>query len=150
MTAAFADPWTRPLVSPAAGEHADGAGLTILAIDNHPMAIEVVEAELAPEGYRVLAALDGETGILLARQEQPSLIVLDLLMPGLDGFAVIERLRADPATAAIPVIILTSKTLSAAERTLLSSQVSVIAQKGEFNRAGFVELIRLHARSRTA
>jgi CheY-like chemotaxis protein len=114
-------------------------------VDNHPMAIEVVEAVLSDEGYRVIPALSGEEGIRLAREEQPALVILDLLMPDLDGFDVLERLRADPATAEIPVVLLTSKTLSPEERARLSGRVACIAQKGEFNRAAFVTLVRSHA-----
>jgi len=118
----------------------------VLAIDNHPMAIEVIEAVLGPEGFQVIPALGGETGLELARREHPSLIILDLIMPDQDGFAVLQRLREDQATAGIPVVVLTSKTLSADERALLAGQVSYIGQKGDFDRAAFIELVRRHAR----
>jgi len=120
--------------------------LTVLAIDNHPMAIEVLEAVLAPEGYHVIPALGGTAGIELARREQPNLIVLDLLMPDPDGIAVLERLRADAATARIPILVLTSKTLSAEERALLDGKVCSIGRKGDFDRATFVALVHQHVR----
>jgi len=114
----------------------------VVIIDDDPMAVELVEAVLQPEGYILLKAMGGEEGIALAQAERPGLILLDLLMPGVDGFAVVERLRADPATAAIPIVILTSKTLSREEKDRLNGQISYLAHKGEFNRAAFVELVR--------
>jgi len=114
----------------------------VLVIDDDQLAIELMEAVLQPEGYTILKATDGENGILLAQQELPSLIILDLLMPGVDGFAVVDRLRANPATAAIPIIILTSKTMSREEKERLNGQISYLAHKAEFNRAAFVESVR--------
>ena len=133
--------------NPPQREEAAGSGAKILAIDNSPMAIEVIEALLGPAGYQVIAALDGAAGVALAREEQPSLIILDLTMPDMDGFAVLECLRADSVTMDIPVVVLTGKTLSAGERTELASQVAYVGQKGEFNRAGFVNFVRHYARA---
>ncbi len=114
----------------------------ILAIDDDPMALELIEAVLKPEGYTILKATGGEEGVALARREQPALVILDLLMPEVDGFAVVERLRADPPTADIPIVILTVKSLTREEKERLNGQISYLARKGEFNRAGFVELVR--------
>jgi CheY-like chemotaxis protein len=78
----------------------------------------------------------------VARQELPALLILDLLMPDLDGFAVLEHLRADPATAAIPIIILTSQSLTPHEKARLHGAMAYLAHKGEFSRLAFVELVR--------
>jgi signal transduction histidine kinase/CheY-like chemotaxis protein len=125
--------------------------VTILAIDDDPMALELVEAILTGEGFRVLKAYGGEEGLTIARRDIPALIVLDLLMPEIDGFTVVERLRADPATATIPIVILTSKHLSADEKVRLNGQIATLAHKGEFSRVAFVELIGglLQARMQT-
>jgi CheY-like chemotaxis protein len=114
----------------------------VLVIDDDPLAIELVEAVLQPAGYMILKAVHGEAGIALAQQEIPSLIILDLLMPGVDGFAVVDRLRAEPATASIPIIILTAKTMTREEKERLNGQISLLAQKAEFNRAAFVASVR--------
>ena len=114
----------------------------VLAVDDDPLAIELIEAVLAPEGYTVLKATGGEEGVALARQERPALVILDLLMPEVDGFAVVERLRADPGTATIPIVILTSKTMTREERERLHGQIAYLARKAEFSRAAFVELVR--------
>ena len=115
----------------------------VLVIDDDPLAVELVEAVLCPLGYTVVKAMGGEDGVALAEQAGPQLIILDLLMPGLDGFAVVERLRAGPATAAIPIVILTSKTMSREEKERLNGQISYLARKAEFNRTAFVEMVRM-------
>ncbi len=83
-----------------------GAG-TILVIDDNDEAREIVRRLLLTEGYRVIEATGGEAGLALARQESPDAITLDVLMPGMDGWAVLAALKADPSLAGIPVIMLT-------------------------------------------
>jgi CheY-like chemotaxis protein len=116
--------------------------VTILAIDDDPLALELVDAILTREGFQVLKAYGGEEGIAVARRETPALIILDLLMPEVDGFMVVERLRADPKTATIPIVILTSKHLSPEEKARLNGQITCLARKGEFSRAAFVDQVR--------
>jgi signal transduction histidine kinase/DNA-binding response OmpR family regulator len=114
----------------------------VLVIDDDPLALELVEAVLCPQGYTVLKAAGGEDGLAQARQMLPRLIILDMLMPGVDGFAVVQRLRVDPATAAIPIVILTSKTMTREDKERLNGQISFLAQKAEFSRSAFVEMVR--------
>jgi CheY-like chemotaxis protein len=64
------------------------------------------------------------------------------MMPDMDGFTVVERLRAEPATAAIPIVILTSKTMTAEDKARLNGQISYLAEKGQFSPAAFVDLVR--------
>ena len=78
----------------------------------------------------------------LAKIAQPDLIILDLMMPEVDGFAVVTELHADPRTASIPIIVLTSKTMSADEKAQLNGRISHLACKGDFSRADFLNLIR--------
>ena len=70
------------------------------------------------------------------------MIILDLLMPEMDGFTVVERLRADPATAAIPIVVLTSKSISREDKERLNSQISYLVEKTGFSRGAFVDLVR--------
>jgi CheY-like chemotaxis protein len=63
-------------------------------------------------------------------------------MPGMDGFTVAEQLRADPATAEIPIVVLTSKSVSQEERERLTSHINHLARKTDFNRLEFVQLVR--------
>jgi CheY-like chemotaxis protein len=71
----------------------------------------------------------------------PGLIIPDLLMPAMDGFAVVERLRASPATASIPIVILTSGGMDYTDRERLNGKISHLARKATFNRAEFVQLV---------
>jgi CheY-like chemotaxis protein len=116
--------------------------VTILAIDDDPLALELVDAILSPEGFQVLKAYGGEEEIAIARRETPALIILYLLMPEVDGFMVVERLRANPKTAIIPIVILTSKHLSPEEKARLNGQIACLARKGEFSRTAFVDQVR--------
>ena len=85
----------------------ESAGSTVLVIDDDPTARELIERTLTKAGFGVLLANDGPSGIELARKLKPRVITLDVMMPGMDGWAVLTALKADPATADIPVIMLT-------------------------------------------
>ncbi len=115
---------------------------TVLAIDDDPLAVELIETVLRAEGFTVVGVLGGEDGVAAAKAQRPGLIILDLLMPGVDGFEVVDRLRADPATADIPVVILTSKTIEPSDRERLAAHVAHLAAKASFSRAEFVQLVR--------
>jgi CheY-like chemotaxis protein len=80
---------------------------TVLIIDDDPSVRKVATLRLEREGFRVFVTGDGEEGIKLAKAEQPQVILLDILMPRMDGREVLRRLKADAATHAIPVILLT-------------------------------------------
>ena len=80
---------------------------TVLVIDDDPAIRDLVQRFLIREGFRVVAATGGDEGLRLARELRPDVITLDVLMPGLDGWAVLAALKADPALAEIPVIMLT-------------------------------------------
>ena len=81
---------------------------TILIADDNPSNLDVLLKCLSRDNHRVLVAEDGASAIARARQAQPDLILLDVMMPGLDGFETCKRLRADPSTAHIPVIFMTA------------------------------------------
>ncbi|MEX2247266.1 MAG: response regulator [Dehalococcoidia bacterium] len=133
---------------------ADGQGPTapckVLAIDDDALALELIEAILVPQGFTVLRATGGEEGMMKAQTEQPALIILDLLMPEMDGFTVAERLRSNPATAEIPIVVLTSKSISQQEKERLNSHITHLARKAEFNQVEFVELVRRLCRTEIA
>lgn len=82
--------------------------VTVLLIEDDEAASEMYRLRLAADGYNVVIAGDGEEGIAMAEKEQPDLIYLDLRLPKLDGFQVLEKLRSMPSTSAIPVVILTN------------------------------------------
>ena len=81
----------------------------ILVVDDEIYIVHILDFSLGMEGYEVLTALDGEQALEKARAERPDLIVLDIMMPKLDGYETCKRLKADDATKAIPVILLSAK-----------------------------------------
>ena len=80
----------------------------ILIVDDNPTNVKVLQTRLAAEGYEILTAADGEEGLAAARQHTPDLILLDVMMPKLDGFEVCRRLRADAAFPFTPIIMVTA------------------------------------------
>jgi DNA-binding response OmpR family regulator len=81
----------------------------VLVIDDERSIRLLCRINLAASGMEVLEAADGSTGIELARSERPDLVLLDVMMPGLDGWEVARRLAADPATSEIPIVFLTAR-----------------------------------------
>jgi GAF domain-containing protein/CheY-like chemotaxis protein/anti-sigma regulatory factor (Ser/Thr protein kinase) len=98
---------TPPAPPPAPPEHATPTIGTVLVIDDEAAIRDLMQRYLAKEGFRVVVAAGGEEGLRLARELRPDAITLDVMMPGLDGWAVLTALKADPAIADIPVIMLT-------------------------------------------
>jgi twitching motility two-component system response regulator PilH len=82
------------------------SGIRALVVDDSPTIRAVLGKMLAQEGYAVQKAVDGETAIELARTEQPELIFLDIVLPGINGFAVLRTLRHDPLTRHIPIVMI--------------------------------------------
>jgi two-component system cell cycle response regulator len=80
----------------------------ILVVDDIEANVKLLEAKLAAEYYDVLTAHDGPTALAVAAAESPDIILLDVMMPGMDGFAVCRRLKDDPATRHIPVVLVTA------------------------------------------
>ncbi|MFQ5954112.1 MAG: response regulator [Kiloniellales bacterium] len=91
----------------AAAKAARKATDTVLVVDDDQTARDLMRRFLAGEGFDVVTANDGKQGLALARRLAPSVITLDVLMPGLDGWSVLQELKADPELAAIPVVMLT-------------------------------------------
>jgi len=81
---------------------------TILIIEDDKFLRELITQKLIQEGYETSEAIDGEEGIKKIKEEKPSLILLDLILPGIDGFEVLSQTKEDPAISSIPVIILSN------------------------------------------
>ena len=84
--------------------------MKILVAEDSSTVRRLVAARLAADGYEVIEAEDGEAALSLARSERPDLIVLDKVMPKLDGFEVVRALREDPVTRSLPIVMLTERT----------------------------------------
>jgi two-component system, cell cycle response regulator DivK len=84
----------------------------ILLVEDNEMNRDMLSRRLVRRDYEVLIAVDGEAGVAMARNETPDLILMDMSLPGLDGWEATRRLKADRATQAIPIIALTSHAMS--------------------------------------
>jgi DNA-binding response OmpR family regulator len=87
-------------------------GTTILVVDDDPVIQKLLSVNFEMEGYRVLTASDGVEGLERVQEERPDLVLLDVMMPRMDGLEVARRLKADAATADIPVLLLSAKAQS--------------------------------------
>jgi len=90
----------------------NNSGYHIVCIEDEPDMIELIRLILEPRGYRVSGALGGKEGLDLLKSDFPDLILLDLMMPDMDGWDVYKQVKADPALANIPVIVVTAKAQS--------------------------------------
>jgi signal transduction histidine kinase/DNA-binding response OmpR family regulator len=115
---------------------AKSRSIRVLAVDDEPAALDMLTETLRPSGFDVVRASSGVSAIQIARAERPDLVICDLVMPDLDGFGVVAALKADPATADIPIIILTGHDLTAADKRRLNGKVVRIVAKGSDAQAG--------------
>ncbi len=118
---------------------------TVLVVDDDPKAVEVIAAFLPAPAYAVVRAFGGKEAIALAQSKRPDLILLDLMMPEVNGFDVVEALRRIPETARIPIVVVTAKHVTAKDRAALNTsegQAIRIVEKAGFNRVGFINEVR--------
>jgi threonine synthase len=126
----------------AALERLDEKTLSVLVIDDNPDDILLIRRILgARKPYRLFDANDGWDGLAQARQRLPDLIVLDLMLPGLDGFGVLEELKLDKRTQHIPIIVVSAKDISDEERRRLNGHIEAIYQKGALPPRAFAEQV---------
>jgi CheY-like chemotaxis protein len=113
---------------------ANAAPLKILTIDDDETARYTLSSFAARPGMTIIEAENGVQGIARAQEERPDVILLDLMMPGIGGHEVLQRLKADPATAPIPVIIVTSRFINEDERQQILSRAANVIYKGDLSR----------------
>lgn len=101
----------------------------ILYVEDNPDNIYMLERRLTRRGYRVMTAPDGETGLQLARATPPDLILMDLDLPGIDGWEATRRLKAAPETAHIPVIALSAHAMAEHRASALEAGCDDVATK---------------------
>ena len=107
---------------------------SVLVIDDDRAATDLVQVILENEGYKVLTAHDGADGVGMAVREHPDVVLLDLLMPEMSGFAVAQQLRQIPATRAIPIIVLTSMEVDDEVQAQLGNTVAGLMSKARFTK----------------
>lgn len=114
---------------------------TILLVDDEPAIVELLSAMLSPEGFGILEAYGGKDAIKFAKESDPDLIILDLMMPEINGFDVISELKKDVRARNIPIIIFTAKSLTQDDIKLLNSYMIKTIRKGEVSKEHLLEEI---------
>ena len=151
------DNWARNVIAPSqADEETPQEGLlaalsevtsdrfsSILIVDDTEDARRLIRRILQSQGnYTLFEASDGRQALELARLELPDLIILDLMMPEIDGFGVLDQLKSNPQTAPIPVIVVTAKELTPDEKKRLNGHIHRLMQKGEFMNDELLDEVR--------
>ena len=101
----------------------------LLVVDDDPKVVDMVQQMLDGEGFAIESAADGVEALTHLKGNQPDAILLDLLMPRMDGFQLIDEIHKQPRLGAIPIIVLTAKSLSNEEQAQLEKSVASIVQK---------------------
>ena len=126
----------------AALERVQSERRSILVVDDDPMVIDLVTQLLSDEPYLIDTAEDGQVALEHIRRRVPDVILLDLLMPRMDGFSVLSELKSDPLLNAIPVVVLTAKTLSEKEQRLLRRRSLAVIQKQGLERGQLLQELK--------
>ena len=113
----------------------------VLVVDDDRRNTRLVEAMLKPFKIEILVADGGAAGIKMALERKPDLVILDLMMPDVDGFEVVSALRNDSSTSHIPVLIYTAKKITSEDRRRLQGGIQSIIGKGELSNQEFLELV---------
>ena len=121
---------------------------TILIVDDEEDIRKVLSARLIKEGYQVIEAVDGEQGVKAAYQKKPSLVMMDIMMPVLDGVSATRRIKNHLETASIPIVMLTAKTDSASEIEALDAGADDYVSK-PFDAEKLLARIRMLLKRRT-
>jgi threonine synthase len=115
----------------------------VVVVDDTPEARRLIRRILQSQGdFEISEATNGREAIELVTRERPDLVILDLMMPEVDGFAVLDSLRSQPETANIPVIVATAKELTVDEKSRLQGQIQSLMLKGDFLNDEFLEEVR--------
>ena len=126
----------------AALENLDEKTTTILLIDDNDDDALLIQRLLeSRKAYRLFHARDGWEGLAMARQKLPDLIVTDLMMPGIDGFGLVEELRLDPRTRDVPIVVVSAKDITPEERKRLNGHIEAVYQKGSLPPRKFVDQV---------
>ena len=150
------DNWSRNVVLPSKEEQKPEDGLLaalssvapdrfprVAIVDDSPEARRLIRRILQSQGdFQIHEAVDGRSGLELIRKELPDLVILDLMMPEMDGFAVLDVMKTHPDTAEIPVIVASAKELTPEEKNRLSGQIQALMQKGDFLNDEFLDEVR--------
>ena len=117
--------------------------MTILAVDDEPQVLALMGDILEKEGFSVIKASDGKTAVKMIVEQHPDLVILDLMMPGMSGFDVCDRLKEYHEAKDIPIIIFTAKEITAEDKERLGTGIKKIIKKASFSKEDLLSEIRL-------
>jgi CheY-like chemotaxis protein len=155
LAAAFAvhDALSKPLHRERLLRSLQRAGVTpdrdgrILVVDDDPGSLQLMETTLRELGYRTTCVHEGQRGLEEARASRPLAVVLDLMMPEMNGFEFLDIYRRTPENRDVPVIIWTMKELSPEDERVLRASAQSVVQKEGVDAAALVEILRAHCRT---
>jgi len=116
--------------------------VNIMVVDDNPEAVELIASMLEPEGFNVIRAYGGREAIEKAEDIRLDAILLDLMMPEMDGFEVVHRLKNMPQTSDVPIFIVTAKDITVEDRLRLAGQIERIYQKSDFTKEDLIRQIK--------
>ncbi len=120
----------------------DSGSSSVLVVEDDSATREMMRRTLEKEGWNVIEAENGRIGLERLAEAKPDLILLDLMMPEMDGFEFVSHLQADADNRSIPIVVVTAKDTTAEERQALKGHVQAVLQKGEYSRDGLLTRIR--------
>jgi len=124
----------------AALEQLDRRTRHIVIVEDHPDAARLLRRILQARGdFQVSEVHSGREALALVEAEHPDVVLLDLMLPDMDGFEVLDRIRATPELASVHIVVITAKDLIAAERHLLNGRIHLLFQKGAFTDEDLIE-----------
>jgi signal transduction histidine kinase/CheY-like chemotaxis protein len=135
-------PVTRDEVVAALSRWTITAPQTVVALSDDPLVLELLDSVASHAEYRLLRASDEDAAVAFAGDERPAVMILDVLTSGVDAFDVVGRVRADPRTAAVPIVVLTVDAMPSENKQRLYGQIDRVAQKSELDRGTLLRLIR--------
>jgi DNA-binding response OmpR family regulator/anti-sigma regulatory factor (Ser/Thr protein kinase) len=153
---------TEYLVKPVSGEHLlaavtrllprhpseddpDTGRLSVVVVDDDPLALKLVRSTLEPLGWEVHTCAGGQQAADVVRAVSPSVVVMDLLMPQVDGFAVIDELRPERDSEGPPIVVLTAKSLTPQDRSRLEGRIAFVAEKAGIDLPGLARRLAVVA-----
>ena len=119
-----------------------GRTLKVLVVDDDPKAVELIAVRVMGMAGTVLRAYGGQEAIDIARKELPDVMVIDLMMPVVNGYDVVEALKERPETTRIPILVVTAKRITDEDRVKLSGYVTTIMEKSDFDADRFMVEVR--------
>ena len=136
-------PFDREVLIRVVNRHRRGDGSAqVLVVDDDPRSRDMLRRTLQKEGWTVVEAANGREALGQLERSRPALVLLDLMMPEMDGFEVLERMRREDAWRAVPVIIVTAKDLTREEVDRLNGRVVKVLQKGTYRRPDLLDDLR--------